>query len=50
MGVRTCLTMVHGKVLYRNGQFTTLDTKLVMERAKKEAAMLLERAEKAKHQ
>lgn len=49
-GSDVCLTMVHGKVLYRNGQFTTLDTKLVMERAKKEAAMLLERAEKAKHQ
>ena len=30
------LTMVNGKVLYRNGEFMTLDPKLVIERANKE--------------
>jgi len=40
--------MVNGKVLYRNGKFLTLDPKLVTDRAKKEAAQLLERAEAAK--
>jgi len=49
-GSDVTMTMVHGKVLYRNGEFTTLDAKLVMERARKEAALLLERAEKAKKQ
>lgn len=49
-GSDVTMTMVHGKVLYSNGQFTTLDVKLVMERARKEAALLLERAEKAKVQ
>ncbi len=48
-GSDVCLTMVHGKTLYRNGEYTTLDTKLVLERARKEAALLLERAEKAKN-
>ncbi len=48
-GSDVMMTMVHGKVLYRNGEFTTLDAKLVMERARKEAALLLERAEKAKN-
>ncbi len=43
------LTMVGGKILYRDGQFTTLDQALVIERAKKEAALLLERAEAAKN-
>ena len=43
------LTMVHGKVLYRNGEFTTLNASLVLERARKEASLLLERAEKAKN-
>lgn len=38
------LTMVNGKVLYRDGAFTTLDPKLVLERAKKEAEKLMERA------
>lgn len=42
------LTMVNGKVLYRDGEYTTLNPKLVCERATREAAMLLERAEKAK--
>lgn len=48
-GSDVCLTMVHGKVLYRDGAFTTLDPKLVMERANKEAAQLLARAEAAKN-
>lgn len=43
------LTMVHGKVLYRDGNFTTLDPKLVVERANKEAAKLLACAEAAKN-
>lgn len=47
-GSDVCMTMVHGKVLYQNGAFTTLDTKLVIERARKEAGKLLERAEAAK--
>lgn len=46
-GSDVCLTMVNGKVLYRDGVFTTLDPRLVIERAKKEAALLLERAAKA---
>ena len=46
-GSDVCMTMVNGKVLYRNGEFTTLNTKLVIERARKEAAQLLERAERA---
>lgn len=48
-GSDVCMTMVHGKVLYHNGEYTTLNPKLVMERARKEAAQLLERAEAAKH-
>jgi len=44
-GSDVCLTMVNGKVLYRNGVFTTLDEKLVKARAAKEAALLMERAE-----
>lgn len=47
-GSDVCLTMVNGKVLYRNGEFTTLDARLVMERARKEAGLLMERAEAAK--
>lgn len=47
-GSDVCMTMVNGKVLYQNGVYTTLDAGLVMERAKKEAALLLERAEAAK--
>ena len=47
-GSDVCMTMVNGKVLYHNGVYTTLDAGLVMERAKKEAALLLERAEAAK--
>lgn len=42
------LTMVNGKVLYHNGEYTTLDPKLVIERANKEASLLFERAEAAK--
>jgi len=41
------LTMVNGKVLYRDGEYLTLDTRLVMERARKEAAKLMETAAKA---
>ena len=48
-GSDVCMTMVHGKVLYQNGEYTTLDPKLVMERANKEAALLLARAETAKN-
>ena len=47
-GSDVSMTMVHGKVLYRNGEFKTLNTNLVLERARKEAALLFERAEKAK--
>ncbi len=47
-GSDVCLTMVQGKVLYRDGQFTTLDSKLVIERARKEADLLLKKAEEAK--
>jgi len=47
-GSDVALTMVNGKVLYRNGEYTTLDPKLVVERARKEAALLMERAEAAK--
>ena len=46
-GSDVCLTMVNGRVLYRNGEYTTLDPKLVVERARKEAALLLERAQAA---
>lgn len=48
-GSDVVMTMVHGKVLYHNGEFTTMDAKLVVERARKEAALLLERAEKVKN-
>ena len=48
-GSDVVMTMVHGKVLYHNGEYTTLDAKLVVERARKEAALLLERAEKVKN-
>ena len=47
-GSDVALTMVNGKVLYRDGEYTTLDPKLVVERARKEAALLMERAEAAK--
>ncbi len=43
-GSDVMLTMVNGKVLYREGTFTTLDPKRVTERARKEAALLMERA------
>ena len=42
------LTMINGKVLYNDGEYLTLDKKLVMNRAKKESEALFERAEKAK--
>ena len=45
-GSDVCLTMVNGRVLYREGRYTTLDPKLVMERARKQASYLLERMEK----
>ena len=45
-GSDVCLTMVNGRVLYRDGRYTTLDPKLVMERARKQASYLLERMEK----
>lgn len=46
-GSDVCMTMVNGKVLYRDGEYTTLNPKLVMERANKEAALLMERAQAA---
>ena len=47
-GSDVTLTMVNGKVLYRDGKFTTLDEKLVQKRAVNEAQKLFERAEAAK--
>lgn len=47
-GSDVTLTMVNGKVLYRDGIFTTLDEKLVQKRAVNEAQKLFERAEAAK--
>jgi len=47
-GSDVTMTMVNGKVLYHEGKYLTLDPKLVMERARKEAAQLMERAEAAK--
>ena len=41
------LTMVDGKVLYRDGRFTTLDAELVKARARKEAEKMAERYEAA---
>ena len=38
------LTMVDGKVLYRDGAYTTLDPRLVCERGRKQAYELMERA------
>ena len=49
-GSDVALTMVNGKVLYHNGEYTTLNASLVIERARKEAAQLLERAEAARKQ
>ncbi len=43
------MTMVQGKVLYRDGEFTTLDPKLVVERARKQASLLFERAQAARN-
>lgn len=42
------LTMVGGKVLYRDGEYTTLDPKLVVARARREAEQLIARADAAK--
>ncbi|MEG0638497.1 MAG: amidohydrolase [Clostridia bacterium] len=42
------LTMVDGKVLYRDGQYTTLDPKTVLAHAKDEAQQLFKRANTAK--
>ena len=47
-GSDVCLTMVNGKVLYRDGEYTTLDAALVTARARKEAEALFERAKEAK--
>lgn len=43
-GSDVMLTMCNGKVLYRDGKFTTLDENLVRQRANKQAAALLDRA------
>ena len=43
------MTMVQGKVLYRDGEFTTLDPKLVVERARKQVSLLFERAQAARN-
>lgn len=40
------LTMVDGKVLYQDGEYTTMQQKLVLARAKKEAELIFERARK----
>lgn len=42
------MTMVNGKVLYRDGVFSTLQPELVLSRAKKEAELLLERTANSK--
>lgn len=47
-GSDVTMTMVNGKVLYHEGKYLTLDPQLVVERARKEAALLMERAEAAK--
>ncbi|MEG2315785.1 MAG: amidohydrolase [Clostridia bacterium] len=46
-GSDVTLTMVDGKVLYQEGEFTTLNPKLVLARAKREAELLFERARRA---
>ena len=46
-GSDVALTMVNGKVLYRDGEYITLDPRLVLERAKKQAEALLDRAARA---
>lgn len=43
-GSDVALTMVNGKVLYDHGDYPTLDTGLVLQRARKEAEALFERA------
>ncbi|MCI6378323.1 MAG: amidohydrolase [Clostridiales bacterium] len=43
-GSDVVLTMVNGKVLYDHGDYPTLDTDLVLQRARKEAEALFERA------
>lgn len=43
-GSDVMLTMCNGKVLYRDGKFTTMDENLVRQRANKQAAALLDRA------
>lgn len=45
-GSDVCLTMVNGRVLYRDGRYMTLDPKLVIDRAHRQASYLLERMEK----
>lgn len=47
-GSDVTLTMVNGRVLYRNGAYTTLDPRLIRERAIKEADALMERAARAR--
>ncbi len=42
-GTDVTMTMVDGKVLYRDGEYTTLDKKLVLSRAKREAEALYDR-------
>ncbi|MEG0996594.1 MAG: amidohydrolase family protein, partial [Clostridia bacterium] len=46
-GSDVTLTMVDGKVLYQEGEFMTLNPKLVLARAKREAELLFERARRA---
>ena len=47
-GSDVCMTMVHGKVLYENGRYTTLDAEKVMRDAKRETELLYERTSAAK--
>lgn len=46
LGSDVRLTMVDGKVLYRDGEFTTMDERLVLARARREAELLFERVER----
>lgn len=45
-GANVTMTMVNGRVLYRDGEYLTLDSKAVTARARKETALLFEKAER----
>lgn len=46
-GSDVTMTMVNGRMLYRNGEYTTLNPENVRRRAAREAQALIERAERA---